>query len=63
MTHPLVKAATSLRDAAQTHKRLSAQHRRKARQLMAEYAELEQACRQLGIRLDLQPSEDGDRHG
>lgn len=60
MTHPLVKAATSLRDAAKTHKRLSAQHRRQARQLMSELAELEQACERLGIQITYS---EGERHG
>lgn len=53
----LAQAASGLRDAARTHKRLSQQHRRQAKALMQALDQLERDCAELGIHLQIEPTD------
>ena len=59
----LQTAGRSLREAARMHKRSERAHRRQAGELMAAYAALEAECRSLGIRLDIEGTDqEGQSH-
>lgn len=49
----LAQAASALRTAARSHKRLEAQHRRQARDLMQQLDRLRVDCEELGITIQI----------
>lgn len=63
-TAALAEAARSLDEAARMHKRSEFAHRRHARLIRKQLADLEAACAQVGIRLTILEGEGGrKRHG
>ena len=58
----LATAAKALRESAKAHKRASASHRKSSRACMEALSKLQEACRELGIKLDVVGEEEID-HG